>query len=134
MSPEVRKAVVLGLVNELFARLSSLADEYRKIREQVKQIREKPEEELGHVARTAIEVLTELEENGHMEKLSEMTAFLGELRQDVVNTDAEDELSFVTFIPRVEKIHEDATEHFERVIPPMHEKLKVAIRQQLESN
>lgn len=134
MSPEVRKAVVLGLVNELFARLSSLIDEYRKIREQVAQMADKSEEKLGHVARTALEVLDEPEARQHMEKLAEMTAFLGELRQDVVNTDAEDEFSFKSFIPRIDKIHEEATEHFERVIPPLHKKLKTAMRQQLEMN
>lgn len=134
MSPEVRKAVVLGLVNELFARISSLVNEYSKIRAEVNRLGEKPIENRGHVARTALEVLDELEASGHMEKLSDMTVFLGELRRDVIDTDAEDEYAFRSFIPRIEKIHEEATDHFERVIPPMHDKLATAMRQALESN
>lgn len=130
MSPHMRKLAVQSMVAMMHNRTLELVKEFEEIRTSVANLREKPNKTI--VYQTANAVLAELEETGHAAKLQEFCDGLAEILEDVRNADPHDD--FKMFIPRIERVEQAAKHHFEHVLPPLHEKLTNALRQQAELN
>lgn len=132
MTPEMRKVAAQSMVTLIYNRFRELVKEFESIRDSVRELQENPESRNSFVARTAGEIVAELESRDHAGKLQILTATLEDLKQNI--TDADPNTDFSIFLPEVKRVQEEAQEHFETFIPQMLEKLASARRSQLEMN
>lgn len=132
MTPEMRKVAAQSMVALIYNRFRELVKEFESIRDTVRKLQENPESRNSFVARTAGEIVAELESRDHSGKLQILTATLEDLKQNI--TDADPNTDFSVFLPTVKRVQEEAREHFESFIPQMLAKLYAARRTQLEMN
>jgi hypothetical protein len=131
MDSHLHKDAIYGLITNMYHRFKKLSREFEVILDSVADLQQSKKRNT-HLDKTVQEIVANLEQKGHAQKLANIAESLNELRQDIL--DAHPESDFSVFIPKVTQIEEKANEHFREFIPALTEQLAAARRYSVEIN